>query len=134
MSFKNPKNLIAIVSVIAALTAGTVLLGGYANSKPAEATYDAPIKACQGLGGCCPMMANSAALAKMADTEQTSEKPCTTDCPKPCCADGNADGVCENPCPIPCPKPCCEQDGQKGCCGTSGMTGCPMTATEAPVQ
>jgi len=36
MSIKNPKNLIAVVGVIAALMAGTVLLGGYANSNAAD--------------------------------------------------------------------------------------------------
>jgi len=125
MSFKNPRNLIAVISVIAALMAGTVLLGGYANSKPADNV--APAKACQGNMGGCPMM------AQMASTDG-SGTPCTTGCPKPCCADGNAEGCCENPCPIPCPKPCCVEDGPKGCCGTAGATGCPMTATETAVQ
>ena len=83
MSFKNPKNLIVVVSVVAALMAGTVLLGGYANSKPA--------------GTGCPMMAGSAGCPKMACAEQTasgcSEKPCTTDCTKPCCAE-DSEGCC----------------------------------------
>ena len=36
MSIKNPKNLIVVISAVAALMGGTVLLGGYANSKPAD--------------------------------------------------------------------------------------------------
>ena len=130
MSFKNPRNLIAVVSVIAALMAGTVLLGSYANSNSAD--NEAPAKACQGGMGGCPMTAQTASCPKMmaaqADSAGCSGTPCTTGCPKPCCVGGNADGVCDNPCPIPCPKPCCAEDGPKGCCGT---TGCPMTAGTA---
>ncbi|MGB2865005.1 MAG: hypothetical protein WBC05_16885 [Sedimentisphaerales bacterium] len=138
MSFKNPKNLIVVISVVAALMAGTVLLGGYANSKAAD--NEAPVKACQATGGngCCPAMANTAAFAQVFGAVQTetgsSETPSTTDCPKPCCAGGDAEGICENPCPIPCPKPCCVEDGPKGCCGTSGMAGCTMTAAETAAQ
>ena len=125
MSFKNPRNLIVVISVVAALMAGTVLLGGYANSKPADT--EVPVKACQGNMAGCPMM------AQMASTDG-SGMPCTTGCPKPCCAGGNAEGICENPCPIPCPKPCCAEDGPKGCCGMDGMTGCPMTAAKTDTQ
>lgn len=132
MSFKNPKNLIVVGVVVAALLAGTVLLGGYANSKAAGTDTEAPVKACQATEdqGCCPAMANSAAFAQVSgdvQIETTSSetpktccpKPC---CPKPCCAE---DGCCENPCPFPCPKPCC---------GTAGSTGCPMTATKTAAQ
>jgi len=136
MSFKNPKNLIVVISVVAAIMAGTVLLGGYANSKPAD--NESPAKACQdGMAG-CPMMAQTASCPKMMAAQMASTDdsgtPCTTGCPKPCCAGGNAEGVCDNPCPFPCPKPCCAVDGPKGCCGTAGATGCPMTAVEADVQ
>ena len=135
MSFKNPKNLIVVVSVVAALLAGTVLLGGYASSKQADS--EAPIKGCQSTEGkgCCPAMANSATFATVSGPVQTatssSGTPCTTCCPKPCCAE---DGCCENPCPIPCPKPCCAEDGPKGCCGTAGATGCPMTAAKTAAE
>ena len=136
MSFKNPKNLIVVVSVVAALMAGTVLLGGYANSNASDT--EVPVKACQGNMAGCPMMAQNAAFAQVSGDVQTatgcSGTPCTTGCPKPCCAGENAEGCCDNPCPIPCPKPCCAEDGPKGCCGTAGMTGCPMTAAEADTQ
>jgi hypothetical protein len=133
MSLKYPKNVIVGVSVIAALLAATVLLGGYANSKPADS--QAPVKACQASGSCCPAMAQTASYqammaAQIASTDD-SGKPCTTVCPKPCCAGENAEGCCDNPCPIPCPKPCCAEEG---CCGTAGATGCPMTAVEADTQ
>ena len=118
MSFKNPKNLIVVVSVVAALLAGTVLLGGYAVSKPADT--EAPVKACQAKVdmACCPMTAQTASCPKMAAQNETSvcpKTPCTTECPKPCCVE---EGCCETPCPIPCPKPCCAEDG---CCVKTGM-------------
>ena len=135
MSFKNPKNLIVVVSVVAALMAGTVLLGGYANSKPAD--NEAPVKACQEKMAGCPMTAQTAAFAQVSGPVQTatgcSETPCAG-CPKPCCVGGDAEGCCENPCPIPCPKPCCAEDGPKGCCGTAGATGCPMTAAKTAAE
>ena len=138
MSFKNPRNLIVVVSVVAALMAGTVLLGGYANSNAAGTDTETPMKACQSSGGGCPMMANSDAFAQVSGDVQTatgcSGTPCTTGCPKPCCADENAEGCCDNPCPIPCPKPCCAEDVPKGCCGTAGATGCPMTAAKTAAQ
>ena len=137
MSFKNPKNLIVVVSVVAALMAGTVLLGGYAKSNATD--NEAPVKACQATAseGCCPSMANTAAFAQVTGDVQTatgcSGTPCKTGCPKPCCAGENAEG-CDNPCPIPCPKPCCAEDGPKGCCGTAGATGCPMTAAKTAAE
>jgi hypothetical protein len=128
MSFKYPKNVIAGVGIIAAFLAATVLLGGYVNSKAAEE----PVVACQASGGCCPMMAQMASCPKMIAAQMASTDdsatPCTTCCPKPCCAGENAEGVCDNPCPIPCPKPCCAEEG---CCGS---TGCPKTAAEDTTQ
>ena len=121
MSFKYPKNVIVGVSVIAALLAATVLLGGYANSKPADA--EAPVIACQASGAGCPMM------AMQADSTGCSKTPCAEGCPKPCCAGENAEGACDNPCPIPCPKPCCAEEG---CCGTAEAKGC--CAAEAATQ
>jgi len=131
MSAKNQKSLIVVVSVVAALVAGTILLGGYATSAPAG--NEAPAKACQAEGkmGCCPMMAETAMAScpKMANAEQTAGMPCTTGCPKPCCAE---EGCCERPCPIPCPKPCCAEGG---CCVMAEKAGCcPASATETAAQ
>ena len=124
MSFKNPKNLIVIIGVIAALMAGTVLLGGYASSKPADMESLAKV-------GCCPMMAGLAECQKMmaAQVEMTgcSETPCMTDCPKPCCAEGS-ECCCDNPCPVPCTKPCCAEGG---CCGSAG---CQKTAAKTKAE
>ena len=134
MSAKNQKNLIVVVSVVAALLAGTVLLGGYANSNAAD--NEAPVKACQAKMAGCPMTTQTASCPKMmaaqADSAGCSGTPCNTGCPKPCCAGGDTEGCCENPCPIPCPKPCCAEEG---CCGMAEKAGCcPMTATETAVQ
>ncbi|MBN1803675.1 MAG: hypothetical protein JW837_00350 [Sedimentisphaerales bacterium] len=121
MSFKYPKNVIVGVSVVAALLAATVLLGGYANSKPASTKAQAK-------AGCCPIMAASAGYSQMmaAQAESTGcpRTPYTEGCPKPCGAGENAEGCCDNPCPIPCPKPCCMEEG---CCG---LTGCQIAAAE----
>ena len=98
MNFKNQKNLMVMISVVAALLTGTVLLGAYAGIKPAGTGSESTVKGCNGT-------------------------PCTTECPKPCCSEKSAEG-CDNPCPIPCPKPCCAEDAPKGCCGTAETTGC----------
>jgi hypothetical protein len=124
MGFKYPKKVIAGVGLVAVLLAATVLLSGYANSKAAEE----PVITCQGPGSCCPMAAQTASCPKMAAAQMASTDgsatPCTTGCPKPCCA-GEAVEGCDNPCPIPCPKPCCEK---------AGTTVCPMAAAESNVQ
>lgn len=115
MSIKYPKNVIVGVSIVAALLGATVLLGGYANIKPAVTDSQAPVKACQASGSFCPAMAQPAsqamAAAQMVSTDH-SGKPCTTVCPKPCCAD----------------------DAPKGCCGASEPTECPMSAAENNIQ
>jgi hypothetical protein len=117
MSIRYPKNVIVGFSVVAALLAATVLLGGYANSN--QATTDSPAMACQASGTGCPMMASSAANPQMMATQAES-----TDCPKPCCAGEKVEGACDNPCPIPCPKPCCTEDAPKGCYGAAEAAGC----------
>ena len=133
MGFKYPKKVIAGVGVVAFLLAATVLLSGYANSRAAEE----PIITCQAQGSCCPMTAQTTSCPKMAASEMAltdgSVKPCTTGCPKPCCA-GEAVEGCDNPCPIPCPKPCCADDAPKGCCTAAGSTGCPMSTAQTTAQ
>ena len=122
MSYKNPRNLIVVFSVIAALMAGTVLLGGYANSKAAE--NEAPVKACQGKMSGCPMtaqVAQTASCPKMAAQTACDKTPCATECPKPCCVEN---GCCEEP----CPKPCCDEGG---CCAEAEKAGCCPAETEA---
>lgn len=135
MSFKNPKKLIVVGVVVAALLAGTVLLGGYAISNAAVSDTEAPVKACQATesSGCCPAKANAEAntaanstvFALVSGEVQTatdsSGTPSTTDCPKPCCGED-------------CPKPCCEEKPAEGCCGTAEATGCPMTAAKTAAE
>jgi len=115
MSIKNPRNLIVVGVVVAALLAGTVLLGGYANSKTVVTETEAPAKACQAEKAdvSCPATAkaNQDAFAQVYAQVQTetvsseagsTEAGCEEECSKPCCADKPADG----------------------CCGSSKSTGC----------
>jgi hypothetical protein len=129
MNIKYPKNAIVVFIVIAGLLGATVLLAGYANSKPANTEM-------QTKTGCCPAMGKMAGcpqmMAMQAESTGCSKTPCTDGCQKPCCADDNSEGCCDNPCPIPCPKPCCAEDAQKGCCGTAELKGC--CAAEADVE
>ena len=120
MSIKYPKNVIIGFGVVAALLAATVLLGGYANSKPAATEVPAKAGCCPAAGTGCPMTASTAVNPQMMATQADS-----TDCPKPCCAVDNAEGDCDNP----CPKPCCAEDAPKGCCGSVEGAGC--SAAEA---
>jgi hypothetical protein len=136
MSFKYPKNVIVIFSVVAALLGATVLLGGYANSKPADTQAPTKVGCCPASGTGCPMMAASVECPKMTAAQVASTDdsgtPCTTSCPKPCCAGENAEGYCDNPCPIPCPKPCCAEGG---CCVTAEKAGCcPTSAAETATK
>lgn len=123
MNIKYPKNVIVTFSVIAALLGATVLLGGYANSKPVATESPAT-------HGCCPAMGQMSGCPQMmaAQTESTgcSKTPCTEVCPKPCC---EKEGCCDDPCPIPCPKPCCAEGG---CCVKAEAKGC--CAAEADVE
>lgn len=132
MSFKNPINLIVIVSAVAALMAATVLLGGYTGSKTADT--EAPVKACQGGMAGCPMTAQTASCPKMtaaqADSAGCSGKTCTEDCPKPCCAE-DSEGCCDKPCPTDCEKPCCEDKPAEGCCIAVEKAGCCAAKTDA---
>jgi len=132
MIFNYPKNVIVIAAVVAALLGATVLLGGFAQNKEAVNDAEAAAKTgcCPAMGktAVCPAMAGQAAsFAKMAAAEAESSEcdktPCTTECPKPCCAGEDVEGACDNPCDIPCPKPCCAESA-----------GCPMTAAETNVQ
>lgn len=127
MSFKYPKNVIVGVSIVAALLGATVLLGGYANIKPA--VMQAPTKGCPASGSCCPGMAQTASYQATMAAQMASTDDSGTSCPKPCCAGDPAEG-CDNP----CPKPCCADEAPKGCCGTAEATGCPMSAAENNVQ
>ena len=129
MSRMFAKNLIVGVSVvIVVLLATTILLGGYAIIKPADAETTAKVGCCPASGAGCPMMASSAAntqmMAMQAESTDCPKTPCKEDCPKPCCAGEKAEGACDNPCPVPCPKPCCAEDAPKGCCGEAEAAGC----------
>lgn len=123
MSAKNQKNLIAVGGVIAALLAGTVLLGGYAKLAPARLDGNAEAKGCPG----CPMVQGAACGAYLAENAEVSSssqvmaafnpETCPAGRTGPCCAQDPAKDCCGEPCPPDCPKPCCaEQAEATGCC------------------
>lgn len=132
MGFRYPKKVIFSVSVVAALLGATVLLGGYANIKPA--VMQAPAKCCSAAGSCCPGGAQTASyqptMAAQIVSTDDSGRDSAVDCPKLCCA-GDVAEDCDNP---SCPKPCCVDETLKGCCGTPEETGCPISAAENNVQ
>ncbi|MHC4680318.1 MAG: hypothetical protein ACYTEK_16655 [Planctomycetota bacterium] len=147
MSFRNQKSLIVVGGVIAALLAGTVLLGGYAKFAPAKSDCAVESKTCGG----CPM--TQALLAKTAEAAcegQTSAcsvesamaefKPeaCPAGRTEPCCAEDPPKDCCGEPCPADCPKPCCEPcppDCPKPCCAEQAeASGCCPVAAEAATQ
>lgn len=105
MNIKYPNNIIVVVSIVAVLLGGTILLSGYAVSKPADTT--APTKQ-----GCCPAMAQTAACQQMASMQAEAKA-----CDMTPCTEKAADDCCDDPCPVPCPKPCCAEDAPKSCCG-----------------
>lgn len=123
MSIKNPKSLIIVGGVVAALLAGTVLLGAYAKLAPANVQSNAAAVSCPG----CPMIQGGACATVSA---QKAEQSCCAQgmgafdpekCPKgqtePCCAQDPPQDCCGQPCPPDCPKPCCAKQAEAaGCC------------------
>ena len=92
MSIKIPQNLLIIGAVVAALLAGTILLGNYANIVPCKSYAALQVKA--GQVPCCP-------------AESCPDKCCITcpqaqNCPDKCCAD------C-------CPADCCPKKAKSSC-------------------
>jgi hypothetical protein len=136
MSFKNQKSLVVVAGVIAALLAGTVLLGGYAKSVPAKSdTTNSQTKAKTG----CPM--TSAYLAENGEAScphmakaAFNAKACSAGRTEPCCAEDPPLDCCPKPCPLDCPKACCAKEAAaSGCAGSAGATGacCPAATSTA---
>jgi len=96
MSLKTPKNLLIIGAVAAALLAGTILLGNYANIMPCK--FYAASQLNPGQAQCCP-------------ADKCPDKCCIT-CPQ-----------AEN-CPDKCCAACCPQKDE-GCCPKEAEGCCP---------
>ncbi len=135
MSFKNQKSLVVVGCVVAALLAGTVLLGGYAKSVPAKPETDSPMQA----KGCCPMMGAQAAqdgeasCPGMAKAEFNIEA-CPMGQTEACCAKEPSQDSSGKPCPPDCPKPCCAKEtATSGCADSTDAAGacCPATTSTA---
>lgn len=123
MSASTQKNVIVVGGVIAALLAGTVLLGGYAKFAPAKLESNVEAEGCSG----CSMAQGAACEASFAkNTEESASsqvaaavapETCPAGRTEPCCAENPAKDCCGQPCPPDCPKPCCaEQVEAMGCC------------------
>jgi hypothetical protein len=135
MSVKNHKNLIVVAGVVAALLAGTVLLGGYAKSVPAKSDTSSQVQA----KGGCPMM--SAYLAESGEVSCPhlakagfNAEACPMGRTEPCCAEDPPQDCCGTPCPPGCPKPCCAQEASAGCCADAADAAgacCPTVADTA---
>jgi len=132
MSYKNQKSLVVVAGVVAALLAGTVLLGGYAKSVPAfKPQTDSPMQA----KGCCPMMAAQTAQDAEVSCPQAAKASFNVDaCPmgrtEPCCEENPP----QEPCPADCPKPCCAKEAAaSGCAASADAAGacCPATTSTA---
>ena len=102
MSLKNPRNLLIIGAVVAALLAGTILLGNYANILPACSDIGSQAEAAQATDQTSCPMAKACPLGSDA-------KACPLGCTKPCCAE-EAESSCPKKAEGCCPaeaKPCC---------------------------
>ena len=129
MSARAQKNLIVVGGVIAALLAGTVLLGGYAKFAPAQLESNVEAEGCSG----CPMVQGAACGAYFAEnTEESASsqvaaafnpETCPAGHTEPCCVEDPSKDCCGEPCPPDCPKPCCaEQTQAAGCCPVATET------------
>ena len=133
MSYLNQKSLIVVGGVIAALFAGTVLLGGYAKSGPAKTESSPSIQA----KGCCPMMGAQAAQESGASCPSMAKAASNAEsCPmgktEPCCAEEGKENECGKTCPPDCPKPCCAKEtASSGCASSTDAAGscCPATTS-----
>lgn len=133
MSFRNQKSLVVVAGVVAALLAGTVLLGGYAKSVPAfKPQTDSPMQA----KGCCPMMDAQAAQEGEVSCPQAAKASFNVEA----CPMGRTEACCEEnppqePCPADCPKPCCAKETATSGCGASvDAAGCCPATTEAATK
>ncbi|MHC4632004.1 MAG: hypothetical protein ACYS9C_12150, partial [Planctomycetota bacterium] len=100
MSLKNPQNLLIIGAVVAALLAGTILLGNYASNLPAGSDTGSQAEATPATEQTsCPMA--KARLAEAGDVKV---------CPREAAA-----GFDTKACPLGRTEPCCAEEAE-GCC------------------
>jgi len=105
MSLKNPQNLLIIGAVVAALLAGTILLGNYANILPAGSDTGSQAET-QNVKA-CPREAAAGFDAKTCPLGRT----------EPCCAE-EAEGCCPKKAEDCCPKVA------EGCCPVKAESSC----------
>ena len=136
MSLKNPKNLLIIGAVVAALLAGTILLGNYANILPAGSDTSSQAEAAQATEQTsCPRAKAHLAEAQNVKAGCPREaaagfdaKTCPLGRTEPCCADECCKACCPTEC---CPDKCCEAccpEKAEGCCPKEAEGCCPAEA------
>jgi len=127
MSLKTPQNLLIIGAVVAALLAGTILLGNYANILPACLNTGSQAEAAQATGQTsCPM-----AKAHLAEAQNVKA------CPRE-----DAAGFDAKTCPLGRTEPCCAEEGEdccpkkaEGCCPKEAEGCCPkLAASSCPAE
>lgn len=112
MSLKSPQNLLIIGAVVAALLAGTILLGNYANILPACSDTGSQAEAAQATGQTsCPI-----AKAHLAEAQNVKV------CPRE-----DAAGFDAKACPLGRTEPCCVEEAE-GCCPKEAEGCCPVKA------
>ena len=127
MSLKNPQNLLIIGAVVAALLAGTILLGNYANILPADSDSGAQTEA-QNVKAGCPREAAAGFDAKTCPLGRT--EPCCAEEGEGCCCPKKAEGCCPKVAEGCCPKiaeGCCPAEAE-GCCPAEAEGCCPAEA------
>ena len=110
MSLKAPQNLLIIGAVVAALLAGTILLGNYASILPAGSQTEAGQTTCQ---TSCP-------AAKTCPSETQNV---TSGCPQEAAA-----GFDAKTCPLGRTEPCCAEEDKGCCCPKKAEGNCPKIA------
>ena len=137
MSLKNPQYLLIIGAVVAALLAGTILLGSYTNILPAGSDTGPQAEAPPATEQTsCPI-----AKARLAEAQNVKAgcpreaaagfdaKTCPLGRTEPCCAE-EGEGCCPKIAEGCCPKiaeGCCPKEAE-GCCPKEAASGCPKEA------
>ncbi len=125
MSLKKPRNLLIIGAVVAALMAGTILLGGYTNILPASSDTGSQAEAAPATEQTsCPMA--KARLAEAGDVKAGCPQEAAAEFDVKTCPLGSA----ANACPPGCTMPCCAEKAE-GCCPKVAESCCPKEAASS---
>ncbi len=138
MSLKNQQNLLIIGAVVAALLAGTILLGNYANILPTGSDSGAQVQAyqptdhtpCPGPKADFAEAENAKGYCSLKIKAVSDEKTCPLGRTEPCCAEEGEGCCCPKKAEGCCPKEaegCCPKEAE-GCCPKEAEDCCPKEA------